>query len=127
MMGAALAGAATLGSAALVNAEDAKKYEKPEGFKGEIKQSVCKWCYGGIPLDEFCETVKSMGLVGVDLIVLGNNLTVKRARLNDYRFVAPVAFVVFYAVKDARGSEAGRFAAVRRAKSAPNANRAGAS
>ena len=68
MMGAALAGAATLGSAALVNAEDAKKYEKPEGFKGEIKQSVCKWCYGGIPLDEFCETVKSMGLVGVDLI-----------------------------------------------------------
>ncbi len=51
-----------------VMSEDAKLFEKPEGFKGEVKQSVCKWCFGSYPMAEFCESVKSMGLVGVDLV-----------------------------------------------------------
>lgn len=36
--------------------------------KGRIKQSVSRWCYGKIPMDDFCREVKAMGLVGIDLL-----------------------------------------------------------
>ena len=35
---------------------------------GRINQSVSRWCYGRIPLDEFCAVVKKMGLKGIDLL-----------------------------------------------------------
>ena len=35
---------------------------------GRINQSVSRWCYRGIPLDEFCAVVKKMGLKGIDLL-----------------------------------------------------------
>ncbi len=68
MIGASLVGVAAtsvLGGKALA---EEKKFTVPEGFKGDIKQSVSKWCFGSIPLDEFCEICKGMGMVGVDLI-----------------------------------------------------------
>ena len=37
-------------------------------LKGRLKQSVCKWCYGKIPLDEFCQQVKPLGLLSVELL-----------------------------------------------------------
>ena len=37
-------------------------------LKGDIRQSVSKWCFGKIPLDEFCKICKKLGMVGVDLI-----------------------------------------------------------
>jgi hydroxypyruvate isomerase len=36
--------------------------------KGRINQSVSRWCYGKIPLDEFCVAVKKMGLTAIDLL-----------------------------------------------------------
>jgi len=36
--------------------------------KGDIRQSVSKWCFGNIPLPEFCKICKKLGMVGVDLI-----------------------------------------------------------
>jgi hydroxypyruvate isomerase len=36
--------------------------------KGDIRQSVSKWCFNNIPLDEFCKICKKIGMVGVDLI-----------------------------------------------------------
>ncbi len=36
--------------------------------KGRIKQSVSRWCYGKIPMPDFCKAVKEMGLVGIDLL-----------------------------------------------------------
>ncbi|MGC8738001.1 MAG: hydroxypyruvate isomerase family protein [Candidatus Hydrogenedens sp.] len=36
--------------------------------KGCIKQSVSRWCYGKIPMPDFCKAVKEMGLVGIDLL-----------------------------------------------------------
>ena len=36
--------------------------------KGNIRQSVSKWCFGNIPLDEFCKICKKLGMAGVDLI-----------------------------------------------------------
>jgi len=35
---------------------------------GRIRQSVCKWCYAKIPLDEFCGAVKAMGFQSVELL-----------------------------------------------------------
>jgi len=37
-------------------------------LKGNIHHSVCKWCYGKIPLDEFCQASKAMGLESVELL-----------------------------------------------------------
>src|SRR3984957_198315 len=36
--------------------------------KGQIKQSVSRWCYGKIPLDELCAYAAQIGLKGVDLL-----------------------------------------------------------
>jgi hydroxypyruvate isomerase len=35
---------------------------------GRINQSVSRWCYREIELDEFCVAVKKMGLNGIDLL-----------------------------------------------------------
>ncbi len=35
--------------------------------KGRIKQSVCQWCYGGVPFDELAAWAARIGLVGFDL------------------------------------------------------------
>lgn len=37
-------------------------------LKGRINHSVCKWCYGSIPLDEFCKAAKAMGISSVELL-----------------------------------------------------------
>ena len=36
--------------------------------KGDIRQSVSKWCFGSIPMDEFCKICKKIGMVGIDLV-----------------------------------------------------------
>ncbi len=36
--------------------------------KGRIKQSVCRWCFGGTPLDELCVKAKAMGIQSVELL-----------------------------------------------------------
>jgi hydroxypyruvate isomerase len=36
--------------------------------RGRLKQSVCRWCYGKIPLRDFCKAVADMGLPAIDLI-----------------------------------------------------------
>jgi hydroxypyruvate isomerase len=35
---------------------------------GRLKQSVCRWPYQSVELDELCRRVKRMGLVGIDLL-----------------------------------------------------------
>jgi hydroxypyruvate isomerase len=35
---------------------------------GRLKQSVCRWPYQAVKLDELCRRVKRMGLVGIDLL-----------------------------------------------------------
>ncbi|HTR40871.1 MAG TPA: TIM barrel protein [Pseudomonadales bacterium] len=37
-------------------------------MKNRIHQSVCRWCYDKIPLDDFCVAVKGMGLTAIDLL-----------------------------------------------------------
>jgi hydroxypyruvate isomerase len=35
---------------------------------GRIKQSVCRWCYDKISLDDLCKNAARMGLKGIDLL-----------------------------------------------------------
>ena len=36
--------------------------------KSRIKHSVCRWCYGKIPLDDLCKAVAEMGGSSVELL-----------------------------------------------------------
>lgn len=36
---------------------------------GRLKQSVCKWCYRDMSVDELAAEVSKMGMVGIDLLV----------------------------------------------------------
>ena len=35
---------------------------------GRLKQSVSRWCYGKIPMPQFCKAVADMGLTAIDLL-----------------------------------------------------------
>jgi len=39
-----------------------------QALKGRIKQSVCRWCYGRMSLDDLCIQAKNMGLTAIDLL-----------------------------------------------------------
>jgi hydroxypyruvate isomerase len=58
---------ATAGSALAAAALGAAE-RGPVVQKGRLKQSVCRWCYRGIPLPEFCQAVAEMGLTAIDLV-----------------------------------------------------------
>jgi hydroxypyruvate isomerase len=36
--------------------------------KGRLKQSVSRWCFAKIPMEDFCREVSRLGLVGIDLL-----------------------------------------------------------
>src|SRR5262249_17762965 len=42
--------------------------EEPAKAKGRIKQSVCRWCYGSIPLEKLAEAAKKMGYQSIELL-----------------------------------------------------------
>lgn len=50
----------------------------PAKLKGRIAQSVCRWCYQNIPLEDFCKTVKDMGLRSIDLLKTSDFPTLKK-------------------------------------------------
>ncbi|MGD1979256.1 MAG: hypothetical protein PVJ98_07685, partial [Akkermansiaceae bacterium] len=35
---------------------------------GKFKHSVCHWCFGRIPLEQFCVEVKKMGIESVEIL-----------------------------------------------------------
>jgi hydroxypyruvate isomerase len=41
---------------------------KPAPLKGNIKHAVCRWCYQSIPLEEFCQGAKDIGIKAIDLV-----------------------------------------------------------
>jgi hydroxypyruvate isomerase len=46
--------------------------------EGRLKQSVCRWCYGRIPLDELARAAVRLGLAGIDLLTPADFETVKK-------------------------------------------------
>ena len=65
LLGAAAATAALSPAAAHAQTEAPK-------LKGRIRQSVSRGMFGKMPADEFCRTVKALGIVGVDLVGRGD-------------------------------------------------------
>jgi hydroxypyruvate isomerase len=57
--------ALTAAAAALPVGADAAQAVKPGS---RLKQSVCRWCYGKIPLPEFFKACAEMGLPAIDLL-----------------------------------------------------------
>jgi len=39
-------------------------------LKGRIRHSVCRWCYGKVPLEELCQASREMGITSIDLLGL---------------------------------------------------------
>ncbi len=60
-----LAGTAALSSASALSSFSTSKLSD---LNSSIRHSVCRWCFGGIPMEEFCAAVKKMGIHAVDLI-----------------------------------------------------------
>lgn len=40
----------------------------PKARKGALKQSVCRWCFPKIPLEDLAKESARMGLIGIDLL-----------------------------------------------------------
>lgn len=45
---------------------------------GRLRQSVARWCFGDVPIDEFCAALRDMGITGMDLVGPGQWDTCKR-------------------------------------------------
>ena len=67
---AAIKTAAVGASAAFVPLAYSNEGNAPKNvpLKGNIRHSVCSWCYPDLSLDELCLLAKDIGLVGIDLI-----------------------------------------------------------
>jgi hydroxypyruvate isomerase len=62
LLGSSIATAAAVNIGASVFAAEAPSR------KGRIRQSVCRWCYEKIPLDQLCAFAAGIGLKGIDLL-----------------------------------------------------------
>lgn len=40
----------------------------PARIKGRLRQSVCRWCYSSMPLDDLCKNAAAIGLSSVELL-----------------------------------------------------------
>jgi len=58
----------TLSASAFALQSTAQNTTAPTPRKNRIHQSVSRWCYQKIPLDQLCQAAAQMGLVGIDLL-----------------------------------------------------------
>ena len=68
ILGAGAAGALAVSAAAAADTP------KP---RGNIKQSVCRWCYGRIPLEKLARAAKEMGYQSIELLSPTEYLKIK--------------------------------------------------
>ena len=83
----ALAGGAALATTGLSASVIQSGSTQKEPLKGNIRHSVSKWCFGNIPLDEFCVICKNIGIESIELldppdwpVVISHGLTVAMAQ-----------------------------------------------
>jgi hydroxypyruvate isomerase len=100
--GAGMLAAAGLGTRA--EAADAQKAVT----KGRLKQSVSRWCYGKIPMPEFCKAVAEMGLTAIDLLEEPDWAVVR-----DHGLICSMAYAGGGTIKDGLNVKANHDAIVR--------------
>lgn len=76
--GLTLAATTPFGRATQAQDAPADEPAAPAPTGGRINQSVCKWCYKDISLDELCAAGKKMGLKSVELLRPKDFATVKK-------------------------------------------------
>ncbi len=81
-LGRITGGTAALAAAASLSYRLRAENATASKLKGRINHSVCKWCYGKIPLDEFCQAGKTIGLQSVELLETKDFHTLKKYDLN---------------------------------------------
>jgi hydroxypyruvate isomerase len=70
--------AAAGGAAAMFNVLPSRAADR----KGRINQSVCRWCYGKISVDDLASNAAKMGITSVDLVAESDWPAVKKYGLN---------------------------------------------
>jgi len=70
-----------LGAGALAATAHVAVADDRPAVKGRIHQSVCRWCYNKLPLDQLAAEVKKIGYQSVELLVPKEFPTVKAAGL----------------------------------------------
>ena len=63
-----LAAAAIGASGLLANPSSAGQGDEAAKPTARFRHSVCRWCYGGLSLDDLCAGAKSMGIVSIELL-----------------------------------------------------------
>ncbi len=63
-----LAGAAAFTAAPSLTFAEMPEKQQTILRKGNIRHSVCRWCFNDVPLDEFCVFVKQIGISAIDLV-----------------------------------------------------------
>jgi hydroxypyruvate isomerase len=63
-----LAGTAALAVPGSLLANEDILPESPQGLKGNINHSVCRWCFGQLSVEELCVAVKKIGFSAIDLV-----------------------------------------------------------
>jgi hydroxypyruvate isomerase len=71
-----LLGAAGAGALGVLAAPHLRGEDTPAP-KGRIKQSVCRWCYGGIKLEKLAEEAKKIGYQSIELLTIDEYKVVK--------------------------------------------------
>src|SRR5215469_15908142 len=71
-----------LGAATGLAAASARAGEDETKVKGNIKQSVCRWCYGRIPIEKLAPAVKKIGYQSIELLLPAEYKPVKEAGLS---------------------------------------------
>ncbi len=96
---AAVAGAVCIGGKALLADEQASTVQHDDDYKianGRIKQSICKWCFDGLTLDELAAGAVKMGYQSIELCPPADWPTLKKHGLicaisNSHGFVKGLA------------------------------------
>ncbi len=66
------------GATALAAAVPAVHSESPAKPNGNLKQSVCRWCYGRMKLEELAAAVKPIGYQSIELLLPEEHQVVKK-------------------------------------------------
>ena len=59
---------AGVAGASLSSTAFAHSNTEPKQLKGNVNHSACRWCYNKVPMEEFLDGAKSIGLKGIDLL-----------------------------------------------------------
>jgi len=65
-----------------LSAADVAALEEAPKPRGNVKQSICRWCYGRIALDKLCEIAKKLGYRSIELLGDKEVLEVNKAGLS---------------------------------------------